>query len=220
MRKKSLAKEKIKQYTDCVFLNTDELAKHKGQWRENVFENPAKLYLELGMGKGKFICTLAEQNANNGYLAIEIKEERVLSAAKKAVHQELQNVRFICGDFKKLPEIFSIGEIDGIYINCPDPWPKKRHAKRRCTNQGWLKIYASILKPNGWLKLKTDDQNFYEFTRESMQLSGWNIIEESQEVEHAPEEEQHDERFVVTEFETKWRGRGKNIYYIQAQPSS
>jgi tRNA (guanine-N7-)-methyltransferase len=220
MRSKSAAKEEIKQFTDYVFLNTEEISTHKNNWRKTCFKPDQKLYLELGMGKGQFVCTLATKHPQNAYLAIEIKEERVLSAAKKATKQQIPNVRFICGDFKTLPELFGEGEIDGMYINCPDPWPKKRHAKRRCTNQEWLKIYKSILKPDGWLKLKTDDQNFFEFSQEALMLSGWKTLEESVDVEHKPELETEDERFVVTEFETKWRGRGKNIYYLQASPQA
>lgn len=215
MRKKLLAKERIKEHSDMVFLEAESIKKMKGKWNKEVFKNNNPLFLELGMGKGAFLTSVAKMHPENNYLGLEIKEERALSAVKKAKELKLANFRILRCDFRLLPEIFKKGEIDDIYINFPDPWPKDRHAKRRMMHPDFLKMYKKVLNPKGSLQLKTDDPDFHQFSLESLKDENWTISENVADLEQQEASDSMEERFVMTEFEKKWRGRGKKIHFVQ-----
>lgn len=220
MRSKALAKEQIRAYSDTVYLDLEETKKLRGKWTKSVFQNSAKLHLEIGMGKGTFITTLASRNPQNNYIGLEIKEERALSAAKKAEKLGLNNVRFICCNFKFLPEIFADNEIDQLYINFPDPWPKKRHLKRRMMYVDFLTLYRKLLTKGGSLQLKTDHAEFYQFSLESLLARDWKITQNVAGLAAAESSTNEAECFVETEFEQKWRERGKEIFFVEAYPNS
>lgn len=216
MRSKALAKEEIRAYSDTVYLDLEETKKLRAKWSETVFQNSGKLFLEIGMGKGAFITTLASRNPQNNYIGLEIKEERALSAAKKAEKLGLNNIRFICCNFQYLTEIFTDGEIDRLYINFPDPWPKKRHLKRRMMYVDFLNIYQKLLSKGGTLQLKTDHLEFYQFALESLRSQNWSIVQNITGLQQLKPDENSAECFVETEFERKWRERGKGIFFVEA----
>jgi len=207
-RKKLRAKDEIKKYTDLILTDVDCLKSHAGQWSKDVFKNNQPLFVELGAGKSKFTVELAEKNPNHNYLAIEIKEERSLSGAKKAIAKSLNNIKFLCLSIKHLPDIFKEGEIKGLYINFPDPWPKKRHIKRRTASADFLELYKNVLAPSGFLQLKTDNQLFFHYAASEFLQHKWKITDMDLNVLDNNEN-------ICTEFEEKFRKKGLPIYMLR-----
>ena len=132
----------------------------KGTWSQ-VFGNPIRI--EIGMGKGTFITTLAANNPDINYVGIEKYSSVLLRAVEKQDELQLPNLRFIRMDAEAICEVFGEGEVDRIYLNFSDPWPKDRHAKRRLTSRQFMARYDIILKPDGQVEFKTDNKNLFNF---------------------------------------------------------
>ena len=157
LRRKPWIEESIKQYTSILFL--EEPKDLKGKW-STQFAHPEKpIHVEFGTGKGQFISGMADIHRDVNYIGMEVQEGVIYYAAKKVAEKEppLDNVRLILGDVSEILDIFAPGEVEVIYLNFSDPWPKKRHAKRRLTYRDFLKRYALILKEDGVLLAKTYD---------------------------------------------------------------
>ena len=148
---------------------------NKGNWNK-VFNNDNNIEVEIGMGKGKFIIEKAIQNPNINYIGIEKYDSPLVSAVKKLEELEINNLKLICIDALGIEEVFD-HEIDKIYLNFSDPWPKKKHAKRRLTSPKFLDEYKKILKLNGQLEFKTDNRGLFEYSLVSMQNYGLKFIE-------------------------------------------
>ena len=145
----------------------------KGKW-DTVFEKAQPLYLEVGMGKGRFITELAGRNPENNYVGIEKYSSVLLRALeKRELLPELTNLRYLRMDAEDLPEVFGEGEVSGIYLNFSDPWPKDRHAKRRLPSRQFLARYDVILKKEGTLEFKTDNRPLFDFAIEELEPAGW-----------------------------------------------
>ena len=142
-------------------LNFAEAKNSKGKFADQVFGNEKPLHVEIGMGKGDFIIAMAKKYPDVNFVGIEMYESVVCRALKKLESEHLDNVKIICIDAIALGEIFA-NEIDTIYLNFSDPWPKKRHAKRRLTAETYLKIYDNLLKDNGLIIQKTDSVLLFE----------------------------------------------------------
>ena len=153
-RRKKGADIKLLSYTDYVIR--DNIEDLKGKWSER-FQNDNPIHVEFGTGRGKFITTLAQNNPDTNYIAMEIKEEVLLKAVEKAAENNLKNIVFLWADVSNILEYFGEGEISRIYINFCDPWPKKRWAKRRLLHRNFLEKYAKILKERGEIHFKTDN---------------------------------------------------------------
>lgn len=146
-------------------------AGYRGRWREE-FGNPNPVHIEIGMGKGQFLLALAGQNPSVNYIGIERYSSVLLRAVEKlqkirtnpAVHEAYTNIRFICMDARSITEAFAPGEIDRIYLNFSDPWPKARHASRRLTSREFLARYHEILTDNGRIEFKTDNRRLFGFS--------------------------------------------------------
>ncbi len=208
-RKIKNEEEKIDAFSTFV-LKKAKL--YKGHWSE-VFGNKNPIYLEIGCGKGQFISALAKSNPNCNYIAVEGAGSVVLRALEKASDLELKNVKFITDYINELTDFFE-REIDGIYLNFSDPWPKDRHAKRRLTHTRYITGYKSILKKGGCIEFKTDNDGLFafsveEFLRNDMELSECtdNLHETNLEAKQ-----------FVTEYEEKFSKTGKNIHYLKAVP--
>jgi len=204
MRKKHLAAERLKDFSEWV-LSPLEATKIQGQWSKK-----ALLSLELGMGTGLFVTTLAQRHPTEFFIGLEVKEERLLKAAQKAAAQKLVNIKFILGDYRNLAAFFAPGEITNIYLNCPDPWPKKRHSQRRSSTSAMLELYYKLLKPDGSFKLKTDNPNFLSFTLQELKQSSFKVAEP----QIIPAEDPDN---IQTEYETRWRKLGKQIWFLEAR---
>ena len=144
LRRKPWVDEAIHEFDDFVVSRDQEIGEEKkGKWAE-IFGRQAPLHVELGTGKGDFISQLAERHPENNYIGIEMQQDVLYSAAKKVAEKELKNVRLLVFDINHIEDIFAPGEVDRFYINFCDPWPKKRHAKRRLTHVGFSRNIVSF----------------------------------------------------------------------------
>ena len=137
----------------------------QGKWRD-LKPNATALWVEVGCGKGKFTAETAAANPDVLLIAVERCREAMVVAMEKAKAMELKNVFFIDMDVEKIEEIFSDGEIHRLFINFPDPWPRKKNAKRRLTHRGFLHKYCQVVKPGGEIHFRTDNAPLFEFSVE------------------------------------------------------
>lgn len=177
-----------------------------GKWQE-LFGNDHPIHIEIGMGKGQFLMELARRNPDINYLGMERYSSVLLRALQKMEEEPLPNLYFLCEDAAELPEMFANGELNRIYLNFSDPWPKDRHAKRRLTSPVFLEVYDKILKPDGLLEFKTDNRGLFEYSLESIPASGWNILASTFDLHHSDMAQGN----VMTEYETKFASEGKPI---------
>lgn len=185
-----------------------EPEKQKGKWKE-VFGNDHPIRLEIGMGKGRFLMEMAEKNPKINYIGIEKYSTVLLRATQKMEENPLPNLCFIRMDAEEITDIFEPGEIDRIYLNFSDPWPKDRHAKRRLPSRQFLERYDRILKKDGVIEFKTDNKDLFTFAEEEVKETKWEILEISYDL-HANEEMMKDN--VMTEYEEKFSLLGNPIY--------
>ena len=185
-----------------------EPEKLKGKWRER-FGNNRPIRIEIGMGKGKFIHELAEKNPKVNYIGIEKYSSVLLRALQKMEAFPVPNLLFIRMDAENITEVFDTGEVERIYLNFPDPWPKDRHAKRRLPSGEFLKRYDRILEKDGVLEFKTDNKGLFDFALEEVPAAGWEALKISFDL-HRDEEMGRDN--VMTEYEEKFSALGNPIY--------
>ncbi|MGN1159201.1 MAG: tRNA (guanosine(46)-N7)-methyltransferase TrmB [Lachnospiraceae bacterium] len=179
----------------------------KGNWRA-VFGNEHPLYVEIGMGKGKFLHTLAKQNPDRNYVGIEKYSSVLLRAIQKMEEEELPNLRFLRMDAEEITEVFEKGEVTGIYLNFSDPWPKDRHAKRRLPSGAFLARYDQILAEGGTIEFKTDNRPLFDFALEELADSAWKADAVTYDL-HA--DAVLCEGNVMTEYEEKFSAQGNPI---------
>ena len=197
IRKKHNINEKLENFSDIV-IKTEE------NWRKNIIDR--KFYVELGTGKGDFITQLAEREPNIYFMGLEMEATVVYAAARKIREKELKNVNLMIFDINNIENLFSENEIDRLYINFCDPWPKKRHAKRRLTYITFLEKYRKILKPDGEIQFKTDNRGLFDFSLEQFELANAKVSEITYDL--------HSENFsenIETEYEKKFSGMGVPI---------
>lgn len=187
----------------------------KGRWAE-IFGNGNPIYLEIGCGKGKFITKHAFAEPNCNFIACEGQMSVVLRALEKAEASGSGNLRVFIDFVNDLEDYFEVGELSGIYLNFSDPWPKARHAKRRLTYRGRLQNYKKVLKPDGFIEFKTDNEGLFAFTLEEIEACGYEMIEMSRDL-HGEAQGVHGEksRCFMTEYEEKFSGQGKNINFVR-----
>ncbi|MCI9093191.1 MAG: tRNA (guanosine(46)-N7)-methyltransferase TrmB [Coprobacillus sp.] len=208
LRNNPKANEILENHKDIVVLNTKE---YKGHWK-NVFQNDNPIYIEIGMGKGDFIIENAKKYSHINFIGIEKFPSVLVGAIKKIDddHLSLPNLKFMKEDAIFLNDVFEINEIDRIYLNFSDPWPKKKHAKRRLTSHTFLPIYQKILKNDGKLILKTDNRILFEFSLISFQQFHMNFQDICLDLHHS---EGYDDN-IQTEYERKFSPYGP-IYRIE-----
>ena len=181
---------------------------YKGKWR-SLFDNDNPIHIEIGMGKGKFIVEHALSNPNINYIGIEMYDSVILRAIEKTNELELDNLYLVRVDATTIEEIFD-KEIDLIYLNFSDPWPKDRHAKRRLTSSRFLNRYDSIFKGIPRIIMKTDNLPLFEFSLESLREYGYSIDYVTYDL-HSDKED-----IITTEYEDKFTGMGVKINYLEA----
>ena len=184
----------------------------KGLWKE-VFGNENPIEIEVGMGKGRFIMELAQKNPNINYVGIERYPSVLLRGLQKRAEFELSNIYFMCIDAKNLPEIFAQGEVEKIYLNFSDPWPKDRHAKRRLTSEEFMAVYNQILASDGAVEFKTDNKGLFDYSLESIPAAGWEIKEHTYDLHHSDMGIGN----VMTEYEEKFSSKGNPIFKLIAK---
>lgn len=178
----------------------------RGHW-EDVFHERRPFYLEIGMGKGRFISELAVRNPQNNYLGIEKFSSVLVRALDKRKELEIDNLFFLRMDAEEIVDIFAKDEVDGIYLNFSDPWPKDRHAKRRLTSDRFLERYAQVLKPEGRVIFKTDNRELFDFSLEQAEHADWRILNHTYDLHHS----RYMEGNIMTEYEERFSKEGKPI---------
>lgn len=184
----------------------------KGSWKE-LFGNDHPVQIEVGMGKGRFIMDMARLHKDRNFVGIEMYDSVLLRAVQKReqLEEELPNLYFIRMDARNLPEVFEKGEVDRIYLNFSDPWPKDRHAKRRLTSRQFLERYEKILAEGGKVEFKTDNRPLFEFSLEEVKEAGWVLEACTFDLHH---DEQMMEGNVMTEYEEKFSQAGNPIHKL------
>ena len=184
----------------------------KGLWAA-VFPKKQPLHIEVGMGKGRFLMDMARLHPEINYVGIEMYDSVLLRALQKRGElaeegEKLPNLYFMRMDARNLPDVFDKEEVDRIYLNFSDPWPKARHAKRRLTSREFLARYDQILVPDGKVEFKTDNKGLFEFSLEEVQEAGWNLEASTFDLHHNEEMVQGN---VMTEYEEKFSSMGNPI---------
>ncbi|NLM74716.1 MAG: tRNA (guanosine(46)-N7)-methyltransferase TrmB [Clostridiaceae bacterium] len=170
LRKDPLAAEKLKNSVNYI----ENPMVYKGRWHE-YFKNNNPIHMEIGSGKGGFITALAALNPHINYIAFEKIHTVLLKLIRKIPEEGMKNLAVVSEDAKLLLDIFEQGELDKLYLNFSDPWPKKRHAKRRLTNKVFLDLYEKILKNGSILEFKTDNREFFDYSIEELKNSRFEI---------------------------------------------
>ena len=201
MRLKHIKGSEEKVSLSKVVIKNPE--QYKGKWK-SVFNNKNKIYLEIGMGKGSFLIEHARRNKNVNYIGFEKYPSVLLNALETIENENLTNIKLICADAYKVDEIF-YKEISKLYLNFSDPWPKKRHIKRRLTSDVFLKKYNSIFKGLKVIEQKTDNDELFNFSLESYKLNHYIVVKKNTNY--------FDD--IRTEYENKFISKGKNINYVK-----
>lgn len=182
----------------------------KGRWHE-FFGNDNPIRIEVGMGKGKFIMELAQMNPDINYVGIERYSSVLLRGLQKRAELELSNIYFMRIDALELADVFAEDEVERIYLNFSDPWPKDRHAKRRLESRQFLARYDQILKKDGTIEFKTDNRALFDFALEEVEeveAAGWTLKEKTFDL-HA--DARLNEGNVMTEYEERFSAQGNPI---------
>lgn len=208
-RRKKGADEKLLSYTKYVLR--DDIDKLKGKWNLK-FRNDNPIHVEFGTGKGKFITTLAKQNPDINYIAMELKEEVLLKAVEKADASNLNNILFLWGDVSNILDYFEAKELSRIYINFCDPLPKNRWSKRRLTHSGFLEMYNRVLEDDGEIHFKTDNEKLFEFSLNEIAANNWLLKNISLDLGNSEYENN-----VTTEYEDKFMSQGMRIFRCEAK---
>ncbi len=183
----------------------------KGKWN-TLFGNDHPLHVEIGMGKGQFVMQLAAANPQINYIGIEKYSSVLLRALEKREKTELANLYFIRFDAEYLNDIFAPEEIDRIYLNFSDPWPKDRHAKRRLTSKEFLGKYNLCLKKDGEVMFKTDNRVLFDFSVEEAGIAGWELKEVTYDLHHS----EYAQGNFMTEYEERFSAMGNPIHRLVA----
>jgi len=209
LRNVKYAKELIHSYPDYVILKPKN---HKGSW-QSLFDNDHPIEVEIGCGKGKFIFEKAQMNPDINYIGIEKFDSVIVRALEKLILEPLDNLKLVRFDATHITDIFEENEIDKLYLNFSDPWPKNRHEKRRLTSPRFIKRYHQTLKVGAYIEMKTDNYSLFEYSLMSFNHADViDILDFSLDLyKHLPSSN------IQTEFEMKFVEENKPIYYLKTK---
>ncbi len=193
-------------------LTVNKPQDNKGKWNQE-FGNENPIRIEIGMGKGKFILQLAKENPNINYVGIEKYSSVLIRAIEKCQELDIKNLRFIRMDAEYICDVFAKGEVDRIYLNFSDPWPKDRHAKRRLTSKQFFERYDFILKKDGVVEFKTDNDLLFQFSLEQVPEAGWKLVQSTWDLHN---DEEMNQGNIMTEYESKFSAMGNPIHKLIA----
>ena len=206
MRKKPHRDERMDR-CDAVWIRSP--AEYRGRWRD-LMPAASELRLEIGCGKGKFTVETAAAEPGVLFLGLEKNEDALLMAMESAERAGLENLFFLCGDAAEVVSWFAEGEIDGIYLNFPDPWPSNQKRRRRLTWRGYLERYRLILRTGGYLRFRTDNRNLFAFSKIELAADGWDIS-------YATTDRHHDGPVgILTGYEERFLSQGLPICALDA----
>ncbi len=196
----------------CRHYLIDEAKNNKENWREYFGAAPDScLYLELGCGKGKFLCSHAMADPKAHFIGIEGLDAVMVRGLERAEENKIANIRFVMEFVADITDYFADDELDGIYLNFSDPWPKPRHEKRRFTYGKTLLKYQQILKKSGFVAFKTDNEELFDYSVGEIERLELCVEEMSRDLHQSD----YEARTFTTEYEDKFHGRGKNINYVK-----
>lgn len=208
LRNKPEAPTKIASYPQYIPETPEDW---KGKWQSR-FKNDNPIHIEVGTGKGRFIYEMAKLHPEINYIGIEIQMSVIVTALDKLIEIELPNLQLLQVNGGELTQYFAENEINQVYLNFSDPWPKKKHEKRRLTYQSFLSVYEEILVPKGEIHFKTDNQGLFEYSLASFSQYGM-ILKQVWLHLHESDFEGN----VMTEYEEKFSNKGNRIYRVEAQ---
>jgi len=189
-----------------------EEQEQKGKWGE-LFGNDHPIHVEIGMGKGQFITALAQMHPEINYIGVEKYSSVLIRAIEKQEQLKLPNLKFIRMDAENIAEVFAKDEVDRIYLNFSDPWPKDRHARRRLTSRQFLARYDQFLKEDSWIEFKTDNVDLFDFSLEEVEAAGWKLRVCTRDLHADPV---LCEGNVMTEYEERFSSMGNPIHKLVA----
>ena len=208
VRNRKGATELLEANPQYVVLNPEDA---KGKWHE-IFGNDHPIHIEVGSGKGAFITGMAKANPEINYIGIDIQKSVLSYALDKVLEADVPNIKLLWVDGDSLTNYFEDGEIDRLYLNFSDPWPKKRHEKRRLTYKTFLDTFKQILQEHGEIHFKTDNRSLFEYSLVSFSQYGMTLKGVWLDL-HASDFEGN----VMTEYEKKFSSKGQVIYRVEAQ---
>ena len=183
-----------------------DVEQNKGSWKE-FFGDGKPIHIEIGMGKGQFLMEMARRHPDIHYIGIEKFSSVLVRAVQEMEEEPLPNIHFIRMDAEYICNVFEKGEVEEIYLNFSDPWPKERHTKRRLTSHQFLERYDQILKEGGSIQFKTDNRDLFDFSVEEIRSAGWTIDQCTYDLHHSDFLEGN----VMTEYEERFVAEGKPI---------
>lgn len=213
-RFKNKAKDQITKYSERIFIDSSTYQKNtrpdlKKRLQKAIKKHKKTIFLEIGMGNGQFLNELAKRHPEMLCIGVELKEERILEAIQEAKEKNIKNTLILKISALHLNEIFLEQQIDTIFVNFPDPWPKKRHIKHRLMAPHFLETYHHILKKDEEIILKTDNPIMYEYSLETLP-EHFTILKTLENLSRSEEN-------IETKYERRYRHEEKNIYKIIAQ---
>lgn len=207
VRHKPWARDLINSHPEWVIPTPED---YLGQW-DSVFAKQQPLHVEIGTGKGQFILQMAKAHPEVNFVGIEMQSDVLVMALQQLLQEPVANLRFIRSDGQAIDQFFQGDEIDQLYLNFSDPWPKRRHAKRRLTHPDFLVHYQRVLKPSGSLVFKTDNRGLFEYSLCSFSQFGMRLVDLSLDLHHSDFQGN-----VTTEYEDKFSAKGQPIYRVEA----
>lgn len=208
LRNRPWAKPLIEENPQYVVTEPEKL---RGKWQER-FGNENPIFIEIGMGKGRFIIEMAKKHPENNYIGFEIQTVAVGMALKKQLEAKLPNLQLVSANGAGLQEFFEENEVQGVFLNFSDPWPKKRQEKRRLTYKTFLEQYKYVMKEDGHLEFKTDNRGLFEYSLASMNNFGMIFDQVWLDLHDTPDVEDN----VMTEYEEKFSKKGQPIFKLEA----
>jgi tRNA (guanine-N7-)-methyltransferase len=212
-----VGKDKLKRFAEvATFPNVVQLEAgqpYKGQWAKEFFKNDKPVVLELACGKGEYTVNLAQLFPNKNFMGIDYKGNRIWRGAKTAIEEGIANVGFLRIQIETLLDYFAGQEVDEIWITFPDPQPQISREKKRLTSPRFLEKYKQLLKPGGFVNLKTDNDGLHAYTAEKIEELGLKLHVKTEDLYHSP---YADEVLnIKTYYEKKYLQDNKNINYLK-----
>ena len=208
------------RFDQCIHLVAKDPVSLKGEWHSLFHRRGTPLHLEIGCGKGAFITGIAAAHPDIDFIAIDCVKNVIVTALEKTRDAALNNIRFINGNASLLPDFFASGEIDRIYLNFSDPWPRKKQAKHRLTHPSFLNSYREILSPYGFIIQKTDNRALFDYSIDSFTENGWKLSNVTYDLHNADTPSEILNQNIITEYERRFLDAGQPIHRLEAYPPS
>ncbi len=220
-----MAKRKLKKFAEvssfdnCFFLSFEQAREDglplKGKWHKEYFKNDNPIVLELGCGKGEYTVGLAKRYPNKNFIGVDIKGNRIWTGAKTAIENKMNNVAFIRTRIDFIDACFADNEVDEIWITFPDPQPQKTRTRNRLTNMMFITRYQKILKKGGCINLKTDNEPFYDYTREVIEENKFEVLDSTNDLYGDTKERDEVLTSIKTYYEKLFSDKGFKICYLK-----